>query len=79
MFQGLILVCSLAITPSARDCSPTNALDVINGPGAPNDLACGKISQQYIAGTAIGRRLKPGEYVKTEFRRPTSIGKSNVG
>ena len=76
MFKVLILVCAAGMAP--RDCQAHNALEVVQGPEARNEIACALQSQAYFAQTALGRNLRPGEYVKIRCRR-TAIGKGNVG
>ena len=72
MFKVLILVCSINLAPS--ECQLDNALDVINGPEAQNEMMCGFYGQAYVASTAIPGR-GDGEYVKVKCTR-TSIGKT---
>ena len=76
MFKVLILVCAAGMAP--RDCQVNNALQVVQGPEARNEIACALQSQAYFAQTALGRDLRPGEYVKIRCRR-TTIGKGNAG
>lgn len=52
----LILVCSVDVTPA--DCSQENAVDVIIGPPAPNEMMCGRDGQAYVAETPF---VVPGE------------------
>ena len=67
MFKVLILVCSINLSPP--DCQMDNAIDVINGPEAQNEMMCG-----FFADTALtGQR--DDEYVKVKCTR-TSIGKT---
>jgi hypothetical protein len=72
MFKVLILVCSMALTPS--ECRIDNAIAVIDGPDAPNELMCGLNGQAYVAGTAIAEKHEH-EYVKITCSR-TTIGKT---
>ena len=70
MFKVLILVCSMGIAP--QDCERDSAVDVIVGPAAANELACGFSGQAYLAGTALAPA--DGNYVKIQCirdRRPT--------
>ncbi len=76
MFKVIILVCAASMPPS--QCQPNSAIEVVQGPDARNEIMCGMHSQAYLAGTAIGRDLRPDEYVKVQCRR-TQIGKANVG
>lgn len=72
MFKVLILLCSINLAPS--ECQMDNAIDVINGPEAQNEMMCGFYGQSYIAQTALtGKRAD--EYVKVKCTR-TSIGKT---
>ena len=72
MFKVLILVCSINLSPS--DCQLDNAIDVINGPSAQNEMMCGFYGQAYVADTSLtGRRND--EYVKVKCTR-SSIGKT---
>lgn len=73
MFKVLILVCSVSLAPA--DCQSNTALDVIVGPEAADEAACG--FNVYVAESTIGRRLRGDEYVKVSCTR-TTIGK-NVG
>jgi hypothetical protein len=72
MFSVLILVCSIDLSPA--DCQRETALDVINGPDAPNEMMCGFYGQAYIADTAIAG-YRDDEYVKVKCTR-SSIGKT---
>jgi hypothetical protein len=72
MFKVLILVCSINMAPS--DCQRHNALDVISGPDAQNEIMCGLYGQAYVADTALVGRQN-NEYVKVTCTR-TSIGKT---
>lgn len=74
MIKVLILVC--AATLSRPDCQPETALIVIQGPDAPNEVACALQSQAYFAGSGI--ELAEGEWLKIVCRR-SGIGKGNVG
>lgn len=76
MFKVILLVCAAGIAP--RDCQFNNAIDVISGPDAGNEIACGLQSQAYFAGTALGRSLREDEYLKIVCRR-TGIGRDRVG
>ena len=72
MFKVMILVCSINLSPA--DCQMDNAIDVINGPDAQNEMMCGFYGQAYVADTALtGQRSD--EYVKVKCTR-TSIGKT---
>ena len=69
MFKVLILVCSMGIVP--HDCERDNAVDVIVGPAAANELACGFSGQAYLAGTAL--TPTDGNYVKIQCMRAASV------
>jgi len=71
MFKMLILVCSVGLAPA--DCRIDNAVAVIDGPDAANEVVCGLYGQAYLAQTAIAGR--PGEYVKIKCTR-SSIGRT---
>jgi hypothetical protein len=65
MLTAMILICSLAVTPDVRDCSRTNAIDVMWVPETfGNPATCFMHGQAYVAGTAIGRNLTDNERVK---------------
>ncbi len=67
MFKVLILICSMHLAP--QDCERGNAIDVIVGPTASNELTCGFSAQAYIAGTALAST--DGNYVKILCMRPS--------
>lgn len=69
MFKVLILVCSLSIPP--QDCERDNAVDVIVGPSAANELTCGFSGQAYLAGTALAPT--DGTYVKVQCTRAAIV------
>jgi hypothetical protein len=65
MLTALILICSLATTPDIRDCSRTNAVDVMFTPvESANPATCFMHGQAYLASTDIGRNLTNKEEVK---------------
>jgi hypothetical protein len=67
MFKVLILICSMHVAP--HDCERGNAIDVIVGPTASNELTCGFATQAYVAGTALA---PAGEnYLKIQCMRPS--------
>ena len=66
MFKVLILVCSINLAP--QDCKRDNAIDVIVGPIASNELTCGFSAQAYIANTALAPT--DGNYLKIRCMRP---------
>jgi hypothetical protein len=69
MFKVLILVCSMSIAP--QDCDRDNAIDVIVGPSATNELTCGFSGQAYLAGTALAPT--DGTYVKVQCTRTAVV------
>ena len=65
MLTALVLVCSIATTPDLRDCDASKARMVMRVPEAyASPAACALQGQAYIAETAIGRNLSPGDRVK---------------
>ena len=65
MLTALILICSLATTPDIRDCSRTNAVDVMVMPvSSGNPATCFMHGQAYLASTDMGRNLADNERVK---------------
>jgi hypothetical protein len=66
MFQIIVLICTLAMTPS--DCQTENALDVFLGPLVANEVMCGLHGQALVAQTALPAR-GPDEYVKIQCVR----------
>jgi hypothetical protein len=69
MFKVLILVCSMGL--AAQDCERDNAIDVIVGPPATNELTCGFSGQAYLAGTALAPT--DGNYVKIQCKRDATV------
>ena len=49
IFTIVILVCAVDLAP--QDCSAENAIDVISGPSAPNEMACARDGFAYVAQT----------------------------
>src|SRR5215470_6063926 len=72
MFKVLILVCSMGILP--QDCDRDNAIDVIVGPSATNELTCGFSGQAYLAGTALAPT--DGSYVKVQCTRTATVDRA---
>lgn len=72
MFEVLILVCSVALSPD--ECQADTAVAVIDGPASPNEVMCGLHGQAYLASTAIAPRHED-EYVKVTCSRST-IGRT---
>jgi hypothetical protein len=67
-FVIYILLCAAA-TPRP-DCDTRNAIDVVLGPEANNEIMCGLESQEMIAKTAL--RPRDGEFVKIVCARRRS-------
>jgi len=67
MFKVLILVCAMNLAP--QDCERGNAIDVIVGPTASNELTCGFSAQAYIGTTALAPT--DGNYLKIQCMRPS--------
>ena len=65
MLTALILICSLTNTPDIRDCSRSNAIDVMYVPESfGNPATCFMHGQAYAASTEFGRNLSDNEQVK---------------
>ena len=75
MFKVLILICSMGIAP--QDCERDNAVDVIVGPSATNELTCGFSGQTYLAGTALAPT--DGYYVKIRCTRAATVDRAFSG
>lgn len=73
MFKVIILVCS-SILPRF-DCQESTARVVIQGPDAPNEVACSLQSQAYFAHSVI--EINEHEYLKIKCSR-FNIGKGSV-
>jgi hypothetical protein len=67
MFKVMILVCAMNLAP--QDCERGNAIDVIVGPTASNEMTCGFSAQAYIASTALAPT--DGNYLKIQCMRPS--------
>ncbi len=65
-FKVILLVCATSVPRG--ECQIDTAVQVINGPDASNEIACGMRSQAYLAETPIGR-LAEDEYLKILCRR----------
>ena len=74
MMKVVLLICGMAVSPG--DCQERNARVVVQGPDAPNEMACAMRSQAYLASTAI--EIGSREYLKVKCVR-TVIGRDNVG
>jgi len=57
-----------------QDCGRDNAVDVIVGPAAANELACGFSGQAYLAGTALAPT--DSNYVKIQCTRATRVDRA---
>jgi len=68
MFKVLILICSAQLAP--QDCQKDNAVDVIWGPDATNEITCAFTGQAYVADTAIGSGIGRDQYLKVQCVRP---------
>jgi hypothetical protein len=64
-FVVYILLCAASTAPG--DCDTRNAIDVMLGPEAQNEIMCGLEAQEAFALTAI--RPRDGEYVKISCLR----------
>lgn len=65
MLTAVILICSLSTTPDIRDCSRSNAVDVLSMPESfQSPVTCLLHGQAYVAGTSLGRNLRSDEQVK---------------
>ncbi len=65
MLTGLVLVCSLAMTPDLAACDRNNAVDVMRVPEEfGNPATCFMHGQAYLAQTGFGRALAANERVK---------------
>jgi hypothetical protein len=70
-----ILLCAASTAPG--DCDTRNAIDVVLGPEANNEIMCGLESQEMLAKTSL--RPRDGEYVKISCarRRPPQTVEGN--
>jgi hypothetical protein len=74
MLTALILICSLAHSPDIRDCTRSNAVDIMVMPGASgNPATCFMHGQAYLAATDIGRNLSDTERVKVVCVRRENV------
>ena len=73
-FVVVILIC--ASTLARPDCQESTARVVIQGPDAPNEVACALQSQAYLAQSAV--EVGEQEYLKIKCSR-SSIGKGTMG
>lgn len=65
-FKVILLVCATSVPRG--ECQIDTAAQVIDGPDAGNEIACGLKSQAYLAQTQIGL-LAEDEYLKILCRR----------
>jgi hypothetical protein len=68
-FLVYIFVCAASTAPS--DCNTHNAVDVVLGPEANNEIMCGLEAQEMFARSAI--LPKGGEYLKISCIRRRSV------
>ncbi|HKN29980.1 MAG TPA: hypothetical protein VJY34_19745 [Roseiarcus sp.] len=71
-FLVYIFVCAASIAPG--DCNTRNAVDVVLGPEANNEIMCGLEAQEMFAKTAI--LPKNGEYVKISCIRRRTLAEN---
>ncbi len=69
MFNVLILVCPALLLP--QQCQVANAIDVLEGPPASNEIACGVSAQEYIAQTSLAP--DQGDYLKIQCSRARAL------
>jgi hypothetical protein len=67
MFQVLILLCSLGLSPA--ECDEQTATSVLAGPPAANELECMICGQQYVASSALGETKAKDQFVKVRCTR----------
>jgi len=65
MLKVLILICSAQV--AAPNCQADNAIDVIWGPDATNEITCAFTGQAYVAATPLA--VGPDQYVKVQCMR----------
>ncbi len=65
-FKVILLVCATSVPRG--ECQMNSAVQVINGPDAGSEIACGMMSQAYLTETPVGR-LAEDEYLKILCRR----------
>jgi hypothetical protein len=64
-FVVFVYLCAASIAPA--DCDRRTAIDVVHGPEASNEIACGLGGQMMMAQTAI--RPTDGQYFKIACAR----------
>ena len=78
MFKVILLLCAAGLHPS--DCTEDTALTVMTGPECQNEVACGMLSQAYLASSQIGQRLPDDCYLKVKITgRSTTVTQSAEG
>jgi hypothetical protein len=79
MLMALVLVCSLQVTPDLRDCTRTNAVNVLRVPEEfGNPATCLMHGQAYLADTSIGRDLSDNERIKVVCSRTQRVGETQA-
>ena len=74
MLTALVLVCSVALIPDARDCTRTNATAVMRVPAEfANPATCFMHGQAYLAETSIGQELTADDRVKVICARSETV------
>lgn len=77
MLTALVLICSSAVTPDARDCSRDHAETVMRAPiESAHPATCFMHGQAFFAETEIGRTLSAGDLVKIICVPTSSINAS---
>jgi hypothetical protein len=77
MLTALILICSAAVTPDLRDCTPDNATAVMRVPAEfRNPATCFMHGQAYLAETSIGQELGDNDRIKVVCARTKTIDAS---
>lgn len=76
MLKVVLLICAVMVPRG--ECTVHTALSVLQGPPAESTAGCGMQAQAYLAGTSIGRNIRPDEYAKIVCAH-TAIGKRTVG
>jgi hypothetical protein len=76
MFAVVLFVCAITVVPAS--CTRETALDVLAGPVAANEIACGLYAQAFYAETAMGRDMADDEYLMWRCTR-TTIADGSVG
>jgi hypothetical protein len=75
MLTALVLICSAAVAPDARACTRDLANTVIRMPVQfASPVTCSTHAQAYLAASAIGQELSPGERVTIVCVRKEAAG-----